>query len=372
MHESDAILLVIVQHGFARLNVDIMADDRRPPSQARGVRPASPASGEAGPAASDTAPAWLDVPDEEAPRRRRWVLAAAVLPWVVLAALVVRAPASERPATTATETPASPDPEPTAPLTTANPTVGPSDVAQPTARADVNWPQPVQLPGARSSLGLADVAAAAIPIVRAWLGAAQPLAAEGIEQRAYGWLDHATVEAVDYPGMGAAVASVLAVVLPAQGDEWLDARLVRVAVPLRIRAGQVLPAGSPWLLPPPILAAEPLELTPVEDDELVAAAGLVIVETYPDVVEFHGLFATESWPYVADVTMADPLDGATRRVHIWMRPSASGMSIAGWFQNPPESVRFPRMDGETTSPAGESASAGPSDGTTPLDPSTED
>src|SRR5690606_12379514 len=115
--------------------------------------------------------------------------------------------------------------------------------------AEVAPPQALRLPGARTSLGLADVAAAAIPVVRAWLSATQPLAIEGIEQRAYGWLEHATVEAVDYPGMGAAVASVLAVVLPAEGDRWLDARLARIAVPLRIRDGQVLPAGDPWMLP---------------------------------------------------------------------------------------------------------------------------
>jgi len=315
--------------------VDITSDDPRPPSHARGVRPASSAPDEAGPAAPRGAPPWLDLPDDEAPRRRRWVLAAAVLPWLVLAVLVARTPTNANEPTAA----ASPVPQ-TTPTPTTSPAAGAS-IPPGNPNGAIGGPTATRVTGGRSALGLSDVAAVAIPVVRAWLGAAEPLRIEGIESREYGWVEHAVVEAVDHPGQGAAVASVLAVVLPTDGEDWLDAEVLRVAVPLRVLDTQVRPAGEPWLLPPPILTVAPLDTTPVpEPHELDMLVGLELAEMYGGVQEIHGFFATEAWPLVADVTILDPLDGRPRRQQIWIRASATSFPVAGWFSAPPEGVSF--------------------------------
>ncbi|MDX1511501.1 MAG: hypothetical protein R3249_09155 [Nitriliruptorales bacterium] len=178
------------------------------------------------------------------------------------------------------------------------------------------------------------MAAAAIPVLRAWIGRADELSIEGIDARGYGVLEHAVVEAIDHPGQGAAVASVLAVV--ASFDDGTR-QVLRVAVPLIVLNREVRPAGDPWLLPPPTLSVAAVRSTPLAgaDSALIDAVGLQLAELYGEVAEIHGLHVGELWPLVVDATIRDPLDGKLRRQQIWLRADGQRLPIAGWFAVPP-------------------------------------
>jgi len=117
------------------------------------------------------------------------------------------------------------------------------------------------------------------------------------------------IEAVEAPGPGAAVVTLL---VAASGPD--GPRTVRLVVPVRTGPDEVRPAGTPWVLPGPGLAPLPPNGRPLEDADLLASARAAL-----DRVGLAGdllvaLEATDGWPFLT--RLADGGDGPWLRWHL--------------------------------------------------------
>lgn len=298
---------------------------------------------------------WMDEhadapPERRTTRRPMLLVALAVVPWLVVAALllapgrtVTEEPAATPPADTghgrANAAPSEATPAEGAPADTTGPPatgesagVPPRDGGQPDpgAVADPSGAglELLEIRGQwRAQAGAEEAASVAVAVARAWLTGLEPrLHVDGVEpvdDRAY--VEHLVVEAVEQPAAGASVVTLVAVVL--DGEELLP-RVRRLAVPVSWGSSGPQPAGTPWWLPAPSLRTRPLERAAVEDDaeelavlEALAAAGF-------EVDGIDGLWRTGSWPMVAEVRARTPagdrLDGP-----VWLRPHQGGYVVGG-------------------------------------------
>lgn len=267
-------------------------------------------------------PDWLRDDEDDGHGRRTSrtaaIVALAAIPWIVVATLVLR-----------------PDPAPRAPAVvgaveeaTSEP-AAPADVPTSTAPAG----QVHTFGETRSSTTLADAAAVAVPVARAWAsGAGSALPLEGMAPTGEPvYVEHLAVEAVDLPAPGAAVVTLLAVVLEVDDGRYGDAHVRRLAVPVHVDEGGARPAGAPWWLPSPDLGVAPAVTgEPIDDPDLVLeAAEAVAAAGYAD-VDVTSLAASDGWALVATVRATAPGADAPADHVLWLRRHLEGLVVAGW------------------------------------------
>jgi len=288
---------------------------------------------------------WIDGEPTD-PRRRPVLLVALVLPWMLVAALIMLsgAPAvnstaagteATRPSDEPVEsTPAGGGPTPPSPAGNGNRTPGgvPAEpgndpgVANPPASHERESAQAgltiTELRGAwRIEPGLEEVGALAVVIARAALTGVEPTLDLGVGSAPAGYAEHLVLESVEHSAPHAAVATVIAVVL--DGDP-LTASVRRLAVPISLADG-IRPGGEPWELPPPELGRHDPPLLPwggpedrLEASEALARAGI-------EFEELVGLRSASGWPVVAEIRVAG--DNEARRV--WLRQHVDRLVVAG-------------------------------------------
>lgn len=275
---------------------------------------------------TDAVPPWNDW-DEPAARRSSgarppWLLVAGVAPWIVVVVLLLgrsgAAPAAE--AGTEPAAAASPDAAPTRAPTA------------PTARVIGS--------AARTAVDEDDLRATATVVARAWLGGLGPRLELDLDGAASGdgYVEHLVVEGVDHPGPGAAVVTLLAVVLQAEGDRYDTAHLRRLAVPLHVDGSGARPAGTPYELTAPSLSAIPLEPSgdPLDAPELVLAAREALLAAGYSDVTVASLHRTAGWPLLATATARAPGASDAGTHLVWLREHLGELVVAG--------ARPPRKD----------------------------
>jgi hypothetical protein len=303
-------------------------------------------------------PGWLDDDPPPTAPRRPLLLVLAVVPWVVVAVLLVRPlggapdPADVPVATEERHGPVG-GPEPDAPSLdpdgtfdhTGEPTEDPVDRDAP-GRGDVaddaahapprteggadagssGWSITEHRATWRIAPGDGATAAVAVAWARAWLTGLDPQLAdaelEPIDDATYA--EHLVVEAVERPEAGAAVVTVVAVLLRTGGQA---ATVERLAVPVVEPAGEApRPAGRPWWLPAPDLGATPLTLEEVDDPELSLAAAEALAGAGLD-AQLVALGRTEAWPWIAVVQGQHGDAGPLQE--IWLRRHLDGFAVTG-------------------------------------------
>lgn len=290
---------------------------------------------------SESPPAPWDFLDDDPshPRRRRGRLAfaAAALPWIVLVLLLARPLNRAAP-------PSPPLPEDageaaTGPTASTSPSSAPSSQE---ASAGVRF-------GGRVAVGPGDAAAVAVAVARAWLGDVGPPLDLGLGRAGTGaYVEHLTVEAVDHPAPGAAVVTLVAVLLDADRGAYRSARVVRLGVPVRLDSGGAHPAGSPWWLPAPELTAAPPKWTPVAEQPELAEAGAALEGVGYRSVEVRSLERSDGWPWRVVVVATAPGAATAAEHSVWLRDHLGQLVVAGWLplrQSParsPEPVEAPR------------------------------
>lgn len=260
---------------------------------------------------------------------RRWVfLLAAGVPWIAVAAFLLMGGGDPSPdAGAPADAPASgggtePSPEATQEAVAGAPPAGPA--------APDGGPRVVST-GARAAMDRGEIAAAAMPVARAWITGIGPrVEVVGLDPPADRFADHLVVEAVDLPAPGAAVVTLLAVMLRADGEDYHAAEVRRMAVPLRIDGARVAPAGAPWWLEGPDLTVAPLPAgEPVDDTDLLVEAGAALSAAGYREVEVTELATTGTWPLVATVTAAAPGETARATHTVWLRRHLDRLVVAG-------------------------------------------
>jgi hypothetical protein len=295
-------------------------------------------------------PGWLDDdPEADAPRDRRLILPVlAVLPWLVVLGLVLTplvGDAPPAPASVGAEDHghASHHPAPQMdagrPAATAPPAdaEAPEDPSPPTEE-EAGWWIAEHRGNWRIGHGEGATAALAAAVARAWLTGLEPrLAISGIvPDRDRTYAEHLVVEAIERPADGAAVVTLLAVVLD-NVEDVRSAGVQRLAVPIAETVAGPRPAGSPWRLPAPDLTPAPLVGEPVEDPELsLAAHDALEAGGLADGgrIELTSLVRTSGWPWIAHVRVHPSpdaeLDGASPwEAAIWLRRHLDGFALTG-------------------------------------------
>jgi hypothetical protein len=262
---------------------------------------------------------WLeDDPPARTPSRRALAIgAAAVVPWLALAAIVL-------------------GPDRAGPTEPAGEVDGqPAAIGAPNGGADHTSLDPatlddvtiVQLQGGwRDVPGSTAAGAVAVLTARAWLDEAAPrLDIEGLAPTGDVRVEELAVEAVEQLDAELAVASLLVVIV--RGDPT-GSELRRVAVPLHVDGTTPRPAGPPWWLPEPVLRVEPLAGELVEDPSLTLEAVEALERAGYRDVSLHSLERTSSWPWRARI---DAVTSAGLRVDtpVLLRRHPQGFAVAG-------------------------------------------
>jgi hypothetical protein len=319
----------------------------------------------------DDLPPWLDADDAPAaPReRRRWLLPSfAAVPWVLIAVLLVlrgtAAPDVDAEAlpstagTIASSAPASPPPD--------VPTAAPDEPIDETETA-ATWAITEHRGAWRVVPGDGAAAATAVVVARAWLtGVAPILELAGLPAPAGPtYVEHLTVEAIERPAPGAAVVTLVAVLLERGTEDQHEVRVERLAVPILEVDDVPAPAGTPWWLPPPELTLHELDREPLDDPDLQLAALEALEAAGMPAVELLGLERTSGWPVVAHVRTEDP-SGAPWEGAVWLRRHLHGFALAGaplppaapppHDPAPPPTEPAPRTDEGTEHPITEDGS----------------
>lgn len=270
---------------------------------------------------------------------RRWLLLAAVVPWLVVGAIIMTgergdpsggAAADAPPAVAPTGTTGTTAPDPIATPTT-DPTVPVEATGAPTTGDPGGSLRVLASPTGPGMRGQAE--GLALVVARSWLStrpAGVPVEgltpAPGADQR---YVEHLAVEAVDHPARGALVVTVRAIVLPVEGDVYGAARHLRLAVPVVLDIDHPRLGGAPWLLPSSPVALDPPERAPVDDPDLMlAAVEAVGAVGYRD-VELLELSRTDGWAWVAELQARAPEEDAVRRHEVWLRSDVGRLVVAG-------------------------------------------
>lgn len=274
-------------------------------------------------------PGWdvLDDADEErAPGRGRMLVVAALVPWLVVGAVVLRQ----------SDVGGTPPPTPTEvaePVDSAA-AVGTGDRPSPVASgssAPLDEPAlDAATAGLPRSAGPAQAAGVATLVARAWLSGVGPDLDVDIDPAGTGaYVEQLHAEDISWPAPGSAVVSLVAVLLESDGERYTRARAVRLAVPLRLDARGVRPAGAPWWLPPPDLAPDAPTWRPVDDPDIGATAGEALAAAgYADVA-VEAVETSDVWPVRVRATAIAP--GADERVAhtVWLREHLGELVVAG-------------------------------------------
>jgi hypothetical protein len=326
---------------------------------------------------------WLDDDHRDerdrSSARPRLLLVLAVVPWLLLAAVVLtgRVPSSdsamvseqatgsdEPPADSGGEPSASPDADGSPAARSDRPHDAPEDnggdgpapldaddrAADQAAPSDSAGPDPDASPPApgtgqpllvehrgrwRLEPGAEEAAALAVVVARSWLTDHDPqLDVSGVERPdnagALRYAEHLVVEAVEFTATDLAVVTVLAVVL--DGDDELDTAVRRLAVPIAMDA-DVRPAGTPWWLPGPTLTSLTPDTEPIEDAaELLGAAEALQTAGYQDVA-VDRLDALGPTAALVTVTARTP-DGEAVDGTVWLRRHVDRFVVAGMPVHP--------------------------------------
>jgi hypothetical protein len=286
----------------------------------------------------DDLPPWLDAeadPPELPARRRRWLLPLlAAVPWVLIAVLLLtRGPSGGvADATQATggeggtgTTSAEGPPEADVAAPAATPDALPGD-----ASAGSTWAISEHRGAWRIVPGDGTTAAIAVVVARSWLtGVAPMLELPGLPAPAEAtYLEHLAVEAIERPAPGAAVVTLVAVLLERGAEDQHEVRVERLAVPIVEVDDVPAPAGAPWWLPPPDLTVRELDRELLDDPDLQLAALEAFEAAGSPPVELLGLERTSSWPVIAHVRTEDPT-GAAWEGPVWLRRHLEGFALAG-------------------------------------------
>ncbi|MFA9445096.1 hypothetical protein [Egicoccus sp. AB-alg6-2] len=313
----------------------------------------------------DELPDWMDPPAEDAaaPRRRlHRLLVLAAVPWVVVAALVAWRSAPAEPTRTTsgpagtheTAGPSVSDPSSSppadddaddvaAPPADTVPSAGDTTAAR--AADDEVFVDPdlhvEQLRGGwREMPGDGATVVVALAVARAWLTGLGPqlhVDVLGPRQPDH-YAEHLVVEAIERPAAGAAVVTLLAVMLDAS-DEG-QAHLRRVAVPVDESGLQPQPAGQPWPLPVPAFTVTSPAVTDELDEAFRPAAEEALTAAGFTDFELRGLQRTAGWPVLASVRTSGP-DGDEDHV-VWLRRHVNEFVVAGL----PLTEALPSMQGQ--------------------------
>lgn len=296
------------------------------------------------PAAGTVTPSWLTDPRDDEPRgsRRHLLLAVAVIPWIVVLVWFLRIGSTTEtlaPGTAPSSDSAPPEGAPLASPAGPSP-AGPTDESpatderatarQPSAETPDFSPRIAAGGGARTAVTLADATSLAVMVARDWLGGAGPrlgLFETPLIGEAY--VDHVAVEAVDHPGTGHVVVTVIALLLEHEDGDFTEASLHRIAIPIAVDADGARPAGTPWLLPPPELELAVPVAHEIDDPTLVPeVTGALEHAGYRD-VEVVGIGGTDGWPLVATVDATAPGRGDRERHVLWLRANGNALVLAG-------------------------------------------
>jgi len=302
-------------------------------------RPAWHATAPGASAPPDDALAFDDLDDAPRHRRRALLLVAAALPWAIVALTLTRSPRAAQPP--AADSAPAPAPSANATSDVADPAAGPAVVpsgapAAPAAPAAVDT---LAIFGGRSVPGPQDAAALALIAARAWLGDVGPEPELFEDDGAAGtsYVDQLAVEAVDHPGPGAVVVTVIALVLRADGDRYDRAEPMRVAVPVRLDARGARLAGVPWHLAPPALSLDPLRWRPITEPSVLADAGAALdAAGYRDVA-VRSLGQSRGWPLRVRARAVAPGASTAADHEVWLRPHLGRLVVAGDL--PPAATR---------------------------------
>ncbi len=284
--------------------------------------------------------AWdfLDkAPTRRPARRGRLAFAAAALPWAVLVLLLAgpfrrTAPPSLPPpgdsgaATAPNESPSSGAPSD---LARAPGPLGPPEQEAAGSRAE--GAAGVRF-GGRVAVGPGDAAAVAMAVARAWLGDVGPPLELGLGRAGTGaYVEHLAVEAVNHPAPGAAVVTLVAVLLDAERGTYRSARVVRIGVPVRLDRVGARPAGVPWWLPAPELAPAAPTWMPVREEPELAEAGAALEAAGYRSVEVRSLDRSDSWPWRVVAVAAAPGVATPSEHTVWLREHLGQLVVAGWL-----------------------------------------
>lgn len=277
-------------------------------------------------------PGWdvlEDRSDERPPGRSRLILVAAAVPWLVVAVIALRpqggAGVNVQPAPTPSAT-ASTTATSTADHVPAVPDV--AGAAEPVASPSGGLR--IATAGLPETAGTAQAAGVALLVARAWLSQVGPSLDVGVGSagiRAY--VEQLQAEDVAWPAPGSAVVSLTGLLLESDGERYTRARPVRIAVPLRLDARGVRPAGAPWWLPPPDLTTDEPAWQPVDDPTVGAAAGGALAAAGYEEISVHAVETSDTWPLRVRATAIAP--GATDASEhtVWLREHLGHLVVAG-------------------------------------------
>lgn len=260
--------------------------------------------------------------DEPRRPRRFALLLVAAVPWLVLLLVLLR-PAADGAGAQEVDVPSpaasDPTPAPSAPQTATESTDVPATYARVYGQART----PAEVAGA-----------VAVIVARAHLGTAGPaLVIEGVEPGPPGrYVEHVVVEGLDMPSPGAAVVTVVAVVLTATQDQYDGVELVRLGVPVVFDGDRAAPAGQPWQLPGPELSPGTLAPTPDDDPTSAAAATETLTAAgYRDITDLQ-IASGDGWPLVVAFTGIAADETAPRAHVLWLRRHLDRLIVAGTTQ----------------------------------------
>lgn len=292
-------------------------------------------------------PPWDAFEEPERPARSRRLVVLAAIPWLLVMVLVLRTvtggsggvpqpvPTAGRSADGVGAAPAAE----TAPELARDPSPDAPATATPPPAADDPPGSDVALRfGARVAPGPDDAAAVAVVVARTWLGSVGPrppvdVGTAGIPPA---YVEHLTVEAVDLPTPDTAVATVVAVLLDAEGDTYTSARIVRLGVPIVLDRDGARPAGDPWWLPAPDLSVRSPVWTAVEDPEELARAGAALADAGYTDVTVGTLETSPTWPLRVTATASAPGSDTPRDHVVWLREHLGELVVAGVLPPAPE------------------------------------
>lgn len=280
------------------------------------------------------APAWEAFDDAEPTGRGRRLMVLAAIPWVVVGVLVVRTWGVGGPDTGTAPGVAAPEPAatPAEPSLDAPP-AGPSPMATPRPDGAHDPAQVITALrfGPRTASGPGDAAAVAAVVARAWLGAIgpEPDVDVGSAEGPPVYVEHLAVEAADVPTSEVAVVTLVAIVLDHGDEGYTDARAVRLAVPIALDDRGARPAGDPWWLAPPDLAARPPEWRTVDDPDALALAGAALESAGYRDIDVRELASSPIWPLRITATAVAPGAHTVQQHSVWLRDHLGQLVVAG-------------------------------------------
>jgi len=124
------------------------------------------------------------------------------------------------------------------------------------------------------------------------------------------------VEAVEQPGTGAAVITLLI----APRGVLVGAPLHRVAIPVVIDADGASLGGEPWELPRPAHDRRPLDGVAIDEPALIASARRALDAVGHDGASLVTLEATVGWPFIARTSTG---------AQLWLRWHVDGFVVSG-------------------------------------------